>query len=75
MGQHKNKIIEKIMKNVFSSKLVWFNIVMTLIDLGAYFQTIVPPNWLPYAVSAQGVGTIILRIWFTSKPLTFATKK
>lgn len=59
------------MKNVFRSKIVWFNIFATLAEFGAYSATIVPQNWLVYVLLIQGLGNIVLRIWFTDKPLTF----
>lgn len=69
------KIKVKNMKSVFASKTVWFNVIMTIVNFGAYFQTVVPANWLPYAIGVQALGTIVLRIWFTSATLTLGSKK
>jgi len=57
-------------KNILKSKTFWFNIVMTLVEIGAYTETIVPASWVVYAVTLQGVGNIILRVWFNKTALT-----
>lgn len=70
-----SKLLEKL-DTALSSKIVWFNIVLTIIQIASYFEVILPEELLPYSTSVQGIGTIILRIWFTAidTPLG-ATKK
>lgn len=64
------------MKSVFSSKTVWFNIVMTILDIATFSENLI--SFVPERnrevvkgaiVFIQGIGNIILRIWFTSQPI------
>ena len=59
------------MKNVATSKEVWYNSILMMIELLALAVDVVPIEALPYLMFAQGVGTLILRIWFTKTALTF----
>lgn len=55
------------MKFWYQSKIVWFNILMTIVDLASFISTFQGvPEWLVGVSSiVHGVGNIILRIWFT----------
>lgn len=55
----------KALDTALSSKIVWFNFVMTAIAISAYLETFLPNEVIPYSTLVQGIGTIILRIWFT----------
>lgn len=57
-------------KKWYASKTVWFNVVMTVIEIASYTETFLPANLLPWSIATQGVGTIILRIWFTNTTIT-----
>jgi len=59
------------MKTVYKSKEVWYNAILMIIEILALATDIVPIGTLPYLIFAQGVGTLILRIWFTKTALTF----
>jgi len=58
------------MKFYLKSKTVWFNIIMTFTEVALFLQDILPPEYMIYAFIVQGVGNIILRIWFTNTGLT-----
>ena len=59
-------------KRLFSSKEIWFNLAMTaynvLVATNALPQllALIPPPW---GMVAQGVGTIVLRAFFTNTPI------
>ncbi len=55
------------MKNWYQSKTVWFNVVMTIIDILALAADlkIGGSAAVVYLGFAQGIGNIILRVWFT----------
>lgn len=71
------------MKFILASKTIWFNVVMTLVDIATFVQDIVaevfPPNWQPVVktivVLIHGIGNIVLRIWFNQTPLSFRLGK
>ena len=55
----------------FESKTLWFNIVMTIVDILALatdMQIGGQPLAIPLAF-AHGAGNVILRIWFTDSPI------
>jgi len=56
-------------KKWWSSKLLWLNVVATLI---AIMQLLQGFTWFPaqYQVLILGILNAILRIWFTDKNLT-----
>lgn len=58
-----------------SSKIVWFNIVMTIIDISAYLGIIFPETLVPFSTAVQGIGTIILRVWFSTVDLPLSARK
>ena len=53
--------------SLFSSKTVWFNVLMTIIGFATYLQSVV--SFDKYAVLLGGVlalGNLILKIWFNT---------
>ena len=56
----------------YQSKTVWFNLVVFVIGVLALpeFVRVLPATWLPYDVLGGAVGNLILRIWFSSTPIT-----
>jgi len=59
-----------MIKNILKSKIVWYNLVMTIVELTAFLKEMLPAEYLPYAIAIHGFGNIILRIWFTKTDLT-----
>lgn len=59
------------MKHILHSKTIWFNVVITIIESSTFFldSKIVNTEYLPYFIAFQGIGNIILRIWFTKQPV------
>lgn len=66
------KFKDKIMKNWYQSKTVWFNIIVFIVGFCALpqFVSVLPISWLPYVVLVGAVGNYILRVWFTSTPIS-----
>ncbi len=60
------------MKTILSSKTVWFNGILFVIGLLALPELVhvLPASVLPYDILGGAVGNLILRIFFTSQPLT-----
>lgn len=60
------------MKKWYESKTVWYNLIMTVIDIAALVQEVYTdvPEWvLLGAAMIHGSGNVVLRIWFTDKPI------
>ena len=59
------------MKRFYQSKTVWYNLVMTLVDVLtlATDMKIGSQEVAVWLVFLHGLGNIILRIWFTDKPI------
>lgn len=59
------------MKYVFESKVVWFNLIVFVIALLSLPELVqvLPESLLKYDVLGGALGNLILRIWFTSKPI------
>lgn len=59
-------------KKWWESKTVWYNIVMTAVLSAAFLQEGVPvPTWVKSVlVAVEGVGNIVLRVWFTNRAVT-----
>ena len=59
-------------KKWYYSKTVWFNVVLTLVDIIALASDlhIGGETAVLYLAFAQGIGNVILRVWFTEKPVT-----
>lgn len=49
-------------KSVVQSKIVWFNVVSALLAV----SSVIPQ---PYGMVLSGIGNIVLRVWFTDKPI------
>ena len=56
-------------KSWYKSKTIWFNAVTTLLMFASLSEVemIISPKWIAII---NGVGNIILRVWFTSQPVT-----
>jgi len=64
------------MKKIFSSKVVWFNIISTLLEVAVVIEGLMPAKYLVYTTAVKSILNIFLRIYFTNKPLTaFAAKQ
>ncbi len=52
-------------KKWWESKTIWFNVVMTIVDIAALSSvvTFISPE---VAALIQGIGNIILRVWFNN---------
>ena len=63
-------------KPVWTSKIFWLNIITAVIAVAelAQAQPLIPLQYLPYLVFAVGVLNIVIRIWFTDKPVTLSAK-
>lgn len=61
----------------YTSKTLWFNIItFTLAVLAlTQFQGIIPASWLTYIAFATAIGNLILRMFFTSGPVTGTEQK
>lgn len=59
------------MKKWYESKTVWFNVILTLVEVIALASDlhIGGEAALLYLAFAQGVGNVVLRVWFTNKPV------
>ena len=56
----------------YTSKTVWFNVIMTIILVAEIIPQILPfiPEEARYiSVGVFAVGNIILRVWFTDTPI------
>ena len=60
------------MQSIFTSKAVWFNIIVFIIAFLALpeFVKVLPPSWIQYDLLGGVVGNLILRVWFTAQPIT-----
>lgn len=57
------------MKAWYQSKTVWFNIVMTVVGASAALAGSFP-QWAPWLGGVTVVGNVVLRVWFTSQPVS-----
>lgn len=59
------------MKPWYQSKTIWFNIVMTFLDIIAVFETspLVTAEMKASIVLAHSIGNVILRVWFSDTTL------
>ena len=57
-------------KSYLKSKTLWFNIIMTLVSMASIFEATIPQAYLPMLVTFQGVGNMILRVWFSNSIIT-----
>ncbi len=60
-------------KYYLTSKTLWFNLIITLVEGAAFFEAsgVLSQASLPWLMSIQGVGNVLLRVWFTDSALTF----
>jgi hypothetical protein len=58
------------MKPIYISKTVWLNVIATLIAVIELVQPQFPAEYLPYFVAGVGILNVILRVWFTSEPIS-----
>ena len=56
----------------YQSKTVWFNIVVFigLVLALPQFISVIPPIGLPWISLLAAVGNLILRVWFTTQPVS-----
>ncbi len=57
-------------KALVASKEFWFNVIMFFIDSAAYFEKVLPQEFLPWLVGFHVIGNIFIRTFFTSQPIT-----
>jgi len=48
------------------SKIAVFNTLVTLIEVAAVLEGVLPPKYLIYTTTAKSLITVILRVWFPS---------
>jgi hypothetical protein len=47
-----------------NSKIVWINVLTTLLEVGAVLDGVLPQRYLIYTTTAKSILTVILRVWF-----------
>jgi hypothetical protein len=59
------------MKSWYESKTVWVNVITTVLAVLALLPEggLVPPQAVPYILLVDGILNVVLRIWFTDKPV------
>jgi hypothetical protein len=59
-------------KSIFASKTVWLNVIAFVLLVLALpqFISVIPVSWIPYIALIAAVLNGILRIFFTSQPVT-----
>jgi hypothetical protein len=58
------------MKSIFTSKTVWFNVIMTILGIVTYLQGVSTLEvYAPYFATILAIGNIVLRVWFTVTPI------
>lgn len=61
-------------KKIHKSRTVQFNAIYTIIAIAALLMNYIPEEYVPLLAVVQGVGNVILRVWFTSQPITLKNK-
>ena len=57
-------------KKWYESKTIWFNIVMTVLQVVNLLISLTDdPRMTASLVAVQTIGNIVLRVWFTSVPV------
>lgn len=56
------------MKAWYASKTIWFNVVLSVLGVAAALQGSFP-EWGIWLGAVTTIGNVILRIWFTDKPI------
>ena len=56
----------------YQSKTVWFNVVVLVVAVLALpeFLKVLPQTWLPFDLLGGSIGNLILRIYFTTTPIS-----
>ena len=49
-----------------NSKIVWINVITTILEIGAILDGVLPKEYLIYTTTAKSVLTVILRVWFNN---------
>ncbi len=57
-------------KSLLSSKLNWLGLFTAVMPFISPLMDAIPPQYKPFAVAAVGIGTIVLRTFFTSQPVS-----
>ena len=69
--------MKKNIQSIFSSKIVWFNVLSLILVIIALpeFISVIPESFIKYIALLNPVVNYILRTYFTNAPLTaFAAK-
>jgi len=53
-------------KKWYHSKTIWFNVIMTISGVTVVITPHIPERWAAFTMSIQGIGNLVLRVWFTS---------
>ena len=69
-----------IPKAWYQSKVVWVNVITTLIMILTLFtaaenSALLPPVAIPWIAIAVAVLNIVLRVWFTAQPIAASVEK
>ena len=59
-------------KKWYESKTIWFNIIMTISGVAVVITPHIPEKWAALTMSIQGIGNLVLRVWFTSATISSA---
>jgi hypothetical protein len=61
-----------IIKPWYTSKAVWLNVVTFILLVLALpqFISVIPVSWIPYIALTSAVLNGVLRLFFTSQPIT-----
>jgi Mg2+/citrate symporter len=57
-------------KQWYHSKTIWFNVIMTISGIAVVVTPHVPEQWTALTMSIQGIGNLVLRVWFTSSSIS-----
>lgn len=57
-------------KHWLKSKTIWFNAIMTAVGVVVVVEPYLPQQFAALSLIVQGVGNVLLRVWFTTQALT-----
>lgn len=59
-------------KQFWQSKTVWWNLITLVLAVLALpeFISIIPISWTPVIGMLNGIGNLILRVYFTTQPVS-----
>lgn len=66
------------LKNWFESKQVWLGIILTILGIATYFADpthAVTATLTSLSMAVIGIAQVVLRIWFTSEPISPAAAR